>query len=789
MTTPKSNTQSSDTPHVARVGGASSASRQADTNAKKISDFRRTASTKLRKVQLFECSSVVELCTPTGNDARTKAREVAGAIHQAMEADILAAAAADGDGGAADSGVEDGGAEDGGAGVAARLRALRIDPPPEARGAVERLLPWLAGRLRGKRETAIYPAYTAFVQYVAHYVGSTGAPRVVLPCTSDRKPVGSDEEIRVDTALVVRPDVAEAAALVDEKARPACRDVFAYTETKDTVGELADAYDQLLRYSRQIYAQQHDRRFVWGVALCATTAHLVLLTTDHAVASDAMDLATAAGRQAFLRVLVDLSFCSEAQLGYDPTVVWRAGPGTGRKGHWEIKCPALDGGTATYYARDSPLPADRLFGRHTRGFLASRRLEDVDSPDVFIKDAWAHSSPDASDDPRDEARLLQVIRNELDAGSDDDERPPYVRLEHGGPVRFEHGGMSVMDTTAAVLGRAYQGVAAQVQARAAVAQPPSSTHDDDAAEQPRPPAMPYRVHRRLAMSPVGEPLDRLTSAYELIVVMADAMRTHAAILDRCGILHRDISYNNILAVRTEGRCVRGLLVDFDCAVKVGADRIGRPERTGTPPFMSIQNLLGGPAPRSELDDWESALYVFCWFGMYGVSEADRAKRRKEMEANQELLSGLKLWEIGTFEEIGAMKSFHVGSKGRFRGCVLSNFIPGEDYDMLKMLARRLHRFLFFNPGLDPEYRGVTSTSAPASAFALAQADGSGSPTPKPKGVVVEEMAAWEDDDDDDDDLPEVDPFQKRLEVKDKIVADLLGIVAVAASGARRALGF
>ncbi|KAJ2778245.1 hypothetical protein H4R18_004721, partial [Coemansia javaensis] len=655
------------------------------------------------------------------------------------------------DGGAEDGGVEDGGAEDGGAGVAARLRALRIDPPPEARGTVERFLPWLAGRLRGKRETAIYPAYMALLQYVAHCVGSTGAPRVVLPCTSDRKPTGCDEEIRVDTALVVRRDTSEAADLASEKSRPVSRDVFAYTEIKGAVTELHNAYEQLLQYSRQIYQSQHNRRFAWGLVVCATTAHLVLLTTDHAVASDAMDLATAAGRQAFLRVLVDLSFCSEAQLGYDPTVVWRAGPGTGRKGHWEIKCPALDGGTATYYARDSPLPADRLFGRHTRGFLASRRLEDVDSPDVFIKDAWAHSSPDASDDPRDEARLLQVIRNELDAGSDDDERPPYVRLEHGGPVRFEHGGMSVMDTTAAVLGRAYQGVAAQVQARAAVAQPPSSTHDDDAAEQPRPPAMPYRVHRRLAMSPVGEPLDWLNSAYELIIVMADAMHTHATILTKCGVLHRDISYNNVLTVRTKGQCVRGLLVDFDCAVEVGADRRARPERTGTPPFMSIQNLLGGPVPRSELDDWESALYVLCWFGMYGVSEADRAKRREEMKRDKRLLSEPKRWEIGTFREIASAKRDHMGDTEVFKECILDNFILGEDYDMLKLLA---------------------------------EVDASGSPTPKPKSL--EEMVAALSGG---DALANVNPFQRRFEKRTKIVAGLLKLIAVAASGARKALGF
>ncbi|KAJ2778722.1 hypothetical protein H4R18_004438, partial [Coemansia javaensis] len=116
---PRSNTHSNDTPHVARVGGTNSASHRAEANAKSISSFRRTVATELREAHLVEGGggSVVELCTPTGSDARTKAREVAEAIHQAMEARISAADgdSGAGDSGAGDSGVEDGGVEDGGA--------------------------------------------------------------------------------------------------------------------------------------------------------------------------------------------------------------------------------------------------------------------------------------------------------------------------------------------------------------------------------------------------------------------------------------------------------------------------------------------------------------------------------------------------------------------------------------------------------------------------------------------------------------------------------------------------
>ncbi|ORX65375.1 hypothetical protein DL89DRAFT_218046, partial [Linderina pennispora] len=58
---------------------------------------------------------------------------------------------------------------------------------------------------------------------------------------------------------------------------------------------------------------------------------------------------------------------------------------------------------------------------------------------------------------------------------------------------------------------------------------------------------------RLVMSPIGEPLETVEPVHELIVVLGDAMRCHTEVLQRCNILHRDISDNNILVVREEGK--------------------------------------------------------------------------------------------------------------------------------------------------------------------------------------------------------------------------------------------
>ncbi|KAJ2527405.1 hypothetical protein EV175_007548, partial [Coemansia sp. RSA 1933] len=101
-----------------------------------------------------------------------------------------------------------------------------------------------------------------------------------------------------------------------------------------------------------------------------------------------------------------------------------------------------------------------------------------------------------------------------------------------------------------------------------------SSYTKDRKKQSIDATFPFRAHKRIATSPVGQSLFSLSSPYELMIVLADAMRTHAVILKECGILHRDLSTNNVLAVGS-GRNVRGLLIDFDCALRL--DRIGSKE--------------------------------------------------------------------------------------------------------------------------------------------------------------------------------------------------------------------
>ncbi|KAJ1782849.1 hypothetical protein LPJ59_006712, partial [Coemansia sp. RSA 2399] len=125
---------------------------------------------------------------------------------------------------------------------------------------------------------------------------------------------------------------------------------------------------------------------------------------------------------------------------------------------------------------------------------------------------------------------------------------------------------------------------------------------------------PLRVHKRICMKGIGRPIKYIGSVFELICVMADVMECHWEIYNRCKILHRDISTNNILFTGS-GSSIKGMLIDFDHAIcEDDKNAIRNFERTGTLPFMSINNLEGGETEHSLLDDWESLIYILCWVG-------------------------------------------------------------------------------------------------------------------------------------------------------------------------------
>ncbi|PIA12803.1 hypothetical protein COEREDRAFT_12157 [Coemansia reversa NRRL 1564] len=340
------------------------------------------------------------------------------------------------------------------------------------------------------------------------------------------------------------------------KSNPGYVDMLLVVEAKQIMSSvnLELVRVQLFRYTRNIYQMQHNRQLLWGMVICGTLVQVYTFIPSHASASPSMDITTQDGRSLFIQLLVNWSYCEDYHLGYDPTIKYLDDIHC-----WEIQVTIEDSNNngsirnhsmtgsephvQTFYSDTILVNANCLFGRHTQCFTAVAERPTIKCPissmvsTVNIKDSWPEAEMDVSKDLRDEIQQLRKIRSCLSSNSE--LRNIYPVIEAGGRVHIQHSSQGDW---------ALDYVQCRISANIDNLMQPSSVC----------------VHKRVATSPVRRPLNKLNSVYKLIIVMADAMQCHGTIVDKCKILHCDISMNNVLFMK-EGEDVKGLLIDFDCA--------------------------------------------------------------------------------------------------------------------------------------------------------------------------------------------------------------------------------
>ncbi|KAJ1909618.1 hypothetical protein LPJ71_003464, partial [Coemansia sp. S17] len=330
---------------------------------------------------------------------------------------------------------------------------------------------WISWKSSSK-EKNMYGPIGAFIKYVALVVkekltsladpssGNCRGCRLVLPSTkSDYNPPDADDTMRIDMGLVGANINSPVEA---NNGRVLYYKVIAVLEAKrkgDDDG-FRDAFEQLDIYTRQMYQQQHNLRFAWGITVSGTQVRVCHFGPNRAKSSPLMDISKSEGRKAFIKVLVHWSLCEESQLGRDPTMEYLRDLKC-----WQIACQDKVGSMGEgadvkyYYFTTVSCQADRLFGRHTRCFLATdiRPTEMVSDknplrPKFVIKDSWAFSKRNASEDTRDEVRSLEKVKACLLAKvAEQDIIIP--KIEVGGRVSFLRNGGWVEDNTDTLYGR------------------------------------------------------------------------------------------------------------------------------------------------------------------------------------------------------------------------------------------------------------------------------------------------------------------------------------------------
>ncbi|KAG7090111.1 hypothetical protein E1B28_011723 [Marasmius oreades] len=113
------------------------------------------------------------------------------------------------------------------------------------------------------------------------------------------------------------------------------------------------------------------------------------------------------------------------------------------------------------------------------------------------------------------------------------------------------------------------------------------------------------------------PITHLTDPEELRLAFKDIVKCHRWLVTVPGIMHRDISVNNLM-YRVDGDRKFGVLNDFDLACTLEENRRATSkQRTGTKPFIAIDLLAlvkrtEGMAKHFVRHDLESLVYVFAW---------------------------------------------------------------------------------------------------------------------------------------------------------------------------------
>ncbi|TBU42802.1 hypothetical protein BD309DRAFT_1081192 [Dichomitus squalens] len=141
-----------------------------------------------------------------------------------------------------------------------------------------------------------------------------------------------------------------------------------------------------------------------------------------------------------------------------------------------------------------------------------------------------------------------------------------------------------------------------------------------------------RSHMRFVVDKVGRPLIKFRTTREMIAAIRDAIRGHRVAMTRAGILHRDVSVNNILIVDdpVEQGSFTGFIHDFDYSsmsrefpaanmaslfseLLLGDNDGGElQKRTGTFYFMAIQLLSDEGDIHGPHHDLQSFYWVILW---------------------------------------------------------------------------------------------------------------------------------------------------------------------------------
>ena len=493
------------------------------------------------------------------------------------------------------------------------------------------------------------------------------------PLAQPNKPIqGSTAERKLDVGFVDNPKAGK-----DSRCYWSQILVPGELKSNPAADTAAKAWLDLGTYAREVLAAQDTRRFVLGFTICGSFMRIWEFDRLGGLASERFDINE--DGLWFVSTVLGFLWMNEEELGFDPTFTTANG-----QRFIEIE---RDGSKERLIIDEVMQRARYVAGRATTCWKAHR--EGQPQIPLVIKDSWQY--PERCE----EGELLREVTSKgviniarhyyhetvQIHGTDDDVRnnvrggldvtsATNYRLEWSAPPSSTMASVSRK-------GRSSSVAAGKKRSSSQAGAPlPHSKRSCSASQA----SGNNRVHRRVILRDYGTPIYKASSRTSLLAALDGCIEGHES-LRKAGILHRDISINNLLINEdVNNPSWPSLLIDLDLAIKEQREGAsGAKGKTGTRAFMAIGALLG--EQHSFMHDLESFFWVLFWICIH-CKGPDESR----------VVARFDKWNYVDTEELAGMKLGVVAKESLFIKTITDNFTPY--YAPLIPLLNRLRKVVF-----------------------------------------------------------------------------------------------
>ncbi|KAK1837761.1 hypothetical protein CCHR01_19617 [Colletotrichum chrysophilum] len=388
------------------------------------------------------------------------------------------------------------------------------------------------------------------------------------------------------------------------------------------------AWLDLGRYAREVLAAQDTRRFVLGFTLCGPLMRVWAFDRLGAIASEQLNI-NKDGLH-FVSTVLGFLWMDEEALGFDPTVEISDNNrfiNINRNGSTEriiidgviLRAPCVAGRAATCWKAhpeghpETPLVIKDSWQYPERDEEGDLLREVMDKDVVNVARYYHHETVQVHETDDD---IWSNIRHSLDVTAATNYRP-------GRQMRPSNMAKDTMRKGRSSTSR--KRPSSQTDSILPPSKRSCSMSPTKATSTP-----PNRVHRRIILRDYGKPIYKASSRSALLTALVGCIEGHES-LYKAGILHRDISINNLMINEDSGNpSWPAFLIDLDLAIREPREGAsGAKGKTGTRAFMAIGALLG--EKHSFMHDLESFFWVLFWICIHydangkdvGPTEFDR----------------------------------------------------------------------------------------------------------------------------------------------------------------------